>query len=229
MPRPSRGVVSLAGGPPAGLRNQLVNGGFQLAARRGVRRNRRARRRLAADPHRRLDHHAIPARRRLVGARAAGPVNVCERRQQRSDRAAGARVRRMAARPIGDPVRLDPRVGGRNQRVVRHRRLRSHDPAHGRLDPLRHDAHPADQHRAAPRQPAAQPLQRRDLRPVRRAAGARAGGDGLRGLAPGLDVLACRRLFRRYATAQFAADLDYDMRTTPTASGTGPYDGSAEL
>lgn len=39
----------------------------------------------------------------------------------------------------------------------------------------------------------------------------------------------CRHFFRRQATAQTIADLAYDMRDTPTETGTGPYDYDAEL
>ncbi|MCP8937775.1 DUF2793 domain-containing protein [Alsobacter sp. SYSU M60028] len=44
-----------------------------------------------------------------------------------------------------------------------------------------------------------------------------------------VELLLCRRFFRRSATALSTADLAYEMRATPTQSGTGPYDYAAEL
>jgi hypothetical protein len=39
----------------------------------------------------------------------------------------------------------------------------------------------------------------------------------------------CRRYYRRYAIQQNLTDLSYQMRTTPTESGTSPYTYDAEL
>jgi hypothetical protein len=46
---------------------------------------------------------------------------------------------------------------------------------------------------------------------------------------PALELLLARRFFRRYGAAQSAADLATEMRAAPVASGTGPFDYSAEL
>ncbi|WP_019573371.1 hypothetical protein [Curvibacter lanceolatus] len=43
------------------------------------------------------------------------------------------------------------------------------------------------------------------------------------------EIAICRRYTQVYATAQNTADLAYQMRTTPTQSGSGPYLYSAEL
>lgn len=45
----------------------------------------------------------------------------------------------------------------------------------------------------------------------------------------GLERNLCQRYFRVYATAQNTGDLAYDMRATPTSSGSGPYLYSSEL
>ncbi len=46
---------------------------------------------------------------------------------------------------------------------------------------------------------------------------------------PSLELLLCRRFFRRAATALSAPDLALEMRAPPAASGAGPFDYSAEL
>ncbi|MFO1149271.1 MAG: DUF2793 domain-containing protein [Alsobacter sp.] len=46
---------------------------------------------------------------------------------------------------------------------------------------------------------------------------------------PAVELLLARRYFRRSAAAQSPADLAFEMRTTPVASGAGPFDYSAEL
>ena len=44
-----------------------------------------------------------------------------------------------------------------------------------------------------------------------------------------LELALCRYYFQRHAVQQNVADLAYEMRATPTQSGAGPYDYDAEL
>lgn len=46
---------------------------------------------------------------------------------------------------------------------------------------------------------------------------------------PGMELSACRRFFRRSASALNSADLAYEMRIAPAVTGAGPYDYDSEF